>query len=47
MLIKQQNKVDGTMSLNPYQFDQVKVRSNLARMVILYKTLLFGWGVES
>ena len=35
VLIKQQNKVDGTMSLNPYQFDQVKVRSNLARRVIL------------
>ena len=37
VLIKQQNKVDGTMSLNPYQFDQVKVRSNLARMVILHE----------
>ena len=34
VLIKQQNKVDGTMSLNAYQFDQVKVRSNFARMVI-------------
>ena len=35
VLIKQQNKVDGTMSLNAYQFDQVKVRNNLARVVIL------------
>ena len=25
------------MSLNPYQFDQVKVRSNIARMVILHE----------
>ena len=37
MLIKQQNKVDGTMSLNTYQFDQVKVRNNLARMVIFHE----------
>ena len=37
VLIKQQNKVDGMMSLNPYQFDQVKVRSNIARMVILHE----------
>ena len=37
VLIKQQNKVDGTMSLNAYQFDQVKVRNNLARMVILHE----------
>ena len=37
VLIKQQNKVDGTMSLNPYQFDQVKVMSNLAHMVILHE----------
>ena len=37
VLIKQQNKVDGTMSLNPYQFNQVKVRSNLAHMVILHE----------
>ena len=35
VLIKQQNKVDGTMSLNAYQFDQVKVRNNPARVVIL------------
>ena len=34
------------MSSNPYQYDQVKVRSNFARMIILYKTLLFGWGEE-
>ncbi|KAK9988973.1 hypothetical protein SO802_029212 [Lithocarpus litseifolius] len=37
VLIRQQNKVDGTMSLNVYQFDQVKVRNNLARMVILHE----------
>ena len=37
VLIKQQNKVDGNISLNPYQYDQVKVRSNLARMVILHE----------
>jgi len=29
--------VNGKTSLNPYQFDQVKVRSNLARMVILHE----------
>lgn len=34
VLIKQQNKVDGTMSLNTYQFDQVRVRNKLARIVI-------------
>ena len=28
------------MSLNAYQFDQVKVRNNLARMVILHEYLL-------
>lgn len=37
VLIKQQNKVDGMMSLNAYQFYQVKVRNNLARMVILHE----------
>ena len=37
VLIKQQNKVDETISLNPYQYDQVKVRTNLARMVILHE----------
>ncbi|XP_075640577.1 zinc finger BED domain-containing protein RICESLEEPER 3-like [Castanea sativa] len=37
VLIKQQNKVNGTMSSNAYQFDQVKVRNNLARMVILHE----------
>ncbi|KAL4645238.1 hypothetical protein ACB092_02G222200 [Castanea dentata] len=37
VLIRQQNKVDGTMSLNAYQFDQAKVRNNLARMVILHE----------
>ena len=37
VLIKQQNKVDGTMSLNTYQFDQVRVRNKLARMVILHE----------
>ncbi|KAL4596310.1 hypothetical protein ACB092_12G155100 [Castanea dentata] len=40
VLIKQQNKVDGTMSLNVYQFDQVKVRNNLAHMVILHEYTL-------
>ncbi|XP_030963976.1 zinc finger BED domain-containing protein RICESLEEPER 2-like [Quercus lobata] len=29
--------VDGTMSLNTYQFDQVRVRNKLARMVILHE----------
>ena len=28
------------MSLNTYQFDQVKVRNNLARMVILHEHLI-------
>ena len=37
VLIKQQNKVDGTMSLSTYQFDQVRVRNKLARMVILHE----------
>ena len=37
VLIKQQNKVNGTMSLNTYQFDQAKVRNKLARMVILHE----------
>ena len=37
VLIKQQNKVDETMSSNPYQYDQVKVRSNLTCMVILHE----------
>ena len=37
VLIKQQNKIDETISLNAYQFDQVKVRNNLARMVILHE----------
>ena len=37
VLIKQQNKVDGTMSLNTYQFDQVRVRNKLACMVILHE----------
>ena len=37
VLIKQQNKVDETMSLNTYQFDQVRVRNKLARMVILHE----------
>ena len=37
MLIRQQNKVDGTMSLNAYQFDQNIVRNNLARMIILHE----------
>ena len=37
VLIKQQNKVDGTMSLNTYQFDQARVRNKLARMVILHE----------
>ena len=35
VLIRQQNKVDGMMDLNAYQFDQVKVRNNPARVVIL------------
>ena len=46
VLIKQQNKVDGMMSLNPYQFDQVKVRSNVTRMVILHEYYInthFQW----
>ena len=37
VLIKQQNKVDGTMNLNTYQFDQDRVRNKLARMVILHE----------
>ena len=37
VLIKQQNKVDETMSLNTYQFDQVRVRNKLTRMVILHE----------
>ena len=37
VLIKQQNKVDGTVSLNNYQFDQARVRNKLARMVILHE----------
>ena len=37
MLIRQQNKVDGTKGLNAYQFDQVKVRNNLAHTVILHE----------
>ena len=37
VLIKQQIKVDGTMSLNAYQFDQVKVRNKLSRMVMLHE----------
>nr|XP_023872068.1 zinc finger BED domain-containing protein RICESLEEPER 2-like [Quercus suber] len=37
VLIKQQNKVDGTTSLNNYQFDQARVRNKLARMVILHE----------
>ena len=37
VLIRQQNKVDGTMGLNAYQFDQNKVRNNLACMVILHE----------
>ena len=37
VLIRQQNKVDGTMDLNAYQFDQNKVRNNLVCMVILYE----------
>ena len=32
--------MDGTMSLNAYQFDQVKVRNNLAHMVILHEYLI-------
>ena len=37
VLIRQQNKVDGMMDLNAYQFDRVKERNNLARMVILHE----------
>ena len=37
VLIKQQNKVDGTVSLNNYQFDQARVRNKLVRMVILHE----------
>ena len=37
VLIRQQNKVDGTMDLNAYQFDQIIVRNNLARMVIFHE----------
>ena len=37
VLIKQQNKVDETMSLNTYQFDQARVRNKLACMVILHE----------
>ena len=37
MLLKQQNKMDGKMSLIPYHFEQVKVKSNLACMVILHE----------
>ena len=37
VLIKQQNKVDGIVSLNNYQFDQTRVRNKLARMVILHE----------
>ena len=37
VLIKQQNKVDGTMSLNTYQFDQARERNKLACMVILHE----------
>ena len=37
VLIKQQNKVDGTMSLNTYQFDQVRMRNKLVCMVILHE----------
>ena len=40
MLLKQQNKMDGKMSLIPYHFEQVKVRSNLACMVILHEYTL-------
>ena len=40
VLIKQQNKVDGTMSLNTYQFDQARVRNKLAHMVILHEYAL-------
>ena len=29
--------MDGTIRLNAYQFDQVKVRNNLAHMVILHE----------
>ena len=37
VLIRQQNKVNGTMDLNAYQFDQIIVRYNLARMVIFHE----------
>jgi hypothetical protein len=37
VLITQQNKMDGKMSLNTYQFDQDQVRRGLARMVILHE----------
>ena len=37
VLIRQQNKVDGTVSLNNYQFDQARVRNKLVRMVILHE----------
>ena len=37
VLIEQQNKVDETMSLNTYQFDQARVRNKLACMVILHE----------
>ena len=37
VLIRQQNKVDGMMDLNAYQFDRVKERNNLTRMVILHE----------
>ena len=37
VLIRQQNKVDGMMDLNAYQFDRVKERNNLARMVIQHE----------
>ena len=37
VLIRQQNKVDGMMDLNAYQFDQIIVRNNLARMVIFHE----------
>ena len=40
VLIKQQNKVDGTMSLNTYQFDQARVRNKLAHIVILHEYAL-------
>jgi hypothetical protein len=37
ILITQQNKMDGKMSLNTYHFDQDQVRRGLARMVILHE----------